>query len=77
MAEKVAKTNIQKESGYLYFIDKDGDVSKAQMSRGKVSSEKKAPEKVSKCSISKESGYLYFVDKDGDVSKAKMSRGRS
>ena len=34
MATKVLKCNIKKESGYLYFIDKDGDVAKAKMARG-------------------------------------------
>ena len=34
MATKVLKCKIKKESGYLYFIDKDGDVAKAKMARG-------------------------------------------
>jgi hypothetical protein len=33
MAEKVAKAGVQKESGYLYFVDKNGDVSRAKMAR--------------------------------------------
>lgn len=33
---KVAKVGITKESGMLYFVDKDGDISKAPMTRGKV-----------------------------------------
>jgi hypothetical protein len=35
MAQKVAKVGIKKEPGYLYFIDKDGDVARAKMLRGK------------------------------------------
>lgn len=31
MSEKVAVVGITKEEGYLYFVDKDGDISKAQM----------------------------------------------
>jgi len=31
---KVAKVGIKKEPGFLYFIDKDGDVSKVKMNRG-------------------------------------------
>lgn len=34
MAQKVCKCGIKKESGYLYFVDTDGDVSKAKMARG-------------------------------------------
>ena len=34
MAEKVCKCGIKKEPGYLYFVDKQGDVSRAKMARG-------------------------------------------
>ncbi|MCD5401926.1 hypothetical protein LR013_05000 [candidate division NPL-UPA2 bacterium] len=34
MAEKVAKVGVQKEAGYLYFVDKKGDISRAKMARG-------------------------------------------
>lgn len=32
--EKVMKCGIKKEDGYLYFIDKEGDISRAKLSRG-------------------------------------------
>jgi len=34
MAEKVAKVGVQKKKGYLYFVDKKGNVSCAKMVRG-------------------------------------------
>ena len=34
-AEVVAKCGVTRESGWLYFIDKDGDVSRAKMARGR------------------------------------------
>lgn len=34
MAQKVCKCGIKRESGYLYFVDKQGDVSRAKMARG-------------------------------------------
>lgn len=76
MAEKVEKVGVSKEAGYLYFVDKQGDISRAPMVRGGSSAGKKGTEKVAKAGVSKESGYLYFVDKQGDVSRAKMARGR-
>ncbi|MBU1030502.1 MAG: hypothetical protein ABIC91_02720 [Nanoarchaeota archaeon] len=76
MAEKVAKVGVKKEAGYLYFVDKNGDVSRAVMARGGGKKGKAKPEKVAKAGVRKESGYLYFVDKNGDVSRAKMARGR-
>jgi len=36
MAEKVAKVGVKKESGYLYFVDRQGDISRARMARGGV-----------------------------------------
>jgi len=72
MAEKIAKIGVKREEGYLYFIDKNGDVSKAKMARGGKKGGK--PTKVAKAGVKKEKGYLYFLDKNGDVSRAKMVR---
>ncbi len=70
MAEKVHKAGIEREQGYLYYIDKQGDISRAKMARGGKKGGK--PEKVAKVGIKKQSGYLYFLDKKGDISRAKM-----
>ena len=35
MAQVVAKANVKKEKGYLYFIDKKGNVARAKMARGR------------------------------------------
>lgn len=74
MAQKVAKVGVKKQYGYLYFVDKAGDVSRAPMAR--AGAKKGKAEKVAKAGVKKEKGYLYFLDKDGDVSRAKMARGR-
>ena len=73
MAQKVKKLGIKRTKGYLYYVDKKGDVSCAKMARGK--SKGGSPKKVEKCGIERKAGYLYFVDKQGDVSCAKMKRG--
>jgi hypothetical protein len=73
MAEKVAKVGVKREKGYLYYVDKQGDVSCAKMARG--GKKGGSPKKVAKCGIKRKEGYLYFVDKKGDVSCAKMKRG--
>ena len=41
--EKVVKVGITKEPGYLYYVDKEGDISKTKMMRG---GKKKARENV-------------------------------
>ncbi|MDD4909969.1 MAG: hypothetical protein PHR44_04730 [Candidatus Omnitrophica bacterium] len=73
MATKVVKLGIKRKKGYLYYVDKKGDVSCAKMARGK--SKGGSPQKVEKCGIERKAGYLYFIDKKGDVSCAKMVRG--
>ncbi len=73
MAEKVAKVGVKKQDGFLYFVDKTGDISRAKMARAGKKGGK--TEKVAKVGVKKASGYLYFVDKTGDVSRAKMVRG--
>ena len=74
MAEKVKNTGIIKEPGFLYFLDKNGHVSKTKMARG--SDKSGTPEVVANAGVQRESGWLYFIDKDGDISRAKMARGR-
>tara|TARA_Y100000310_G_scaffold196876_1_gene196971 strand:- start:12441 stop:12686 length:246 start_codon:yes stop_codon:yes gene_type:complete len=74
MAQKVAKVGVKREKGYLYFLDKKGNVSRAKMARGKKRGKSKI-QVVAKVGVKKKSGYLYFIDKKGDVSMAKMVRG--
>ena len=75
MAEVVCKCGIKRESGYLYFVNKDGNSARVQMARaGKKSSKKQ--EVVHNCGIKRKEGYLYFVDKKGNAAMAKMARGR-
>jgi hypothetical protein len=74
MAEKVNTCGVKKEKGFLYYLDKQGDVSRSKMARaGKGGGN---AEKVANVNVKRESGYLYFIDKDGDVARAIMARGR-
>lgn len=73
MAEKVTKVGVKKAPGYLYFVDKKGNVARAKMARGGKKGGK--VEVVAKVGVKKKPGYLYFIDKKGDISAAKMARG--
>lgn len=75
MAEKVAKVGVKRETGFLYYIDKQGDISRAVMARGGKKGGK--PKKVAKVGVKKEKGFLYFLDKKGDVSRAMMVNAKS
>jgi len=72
MSEKIAKAGIKREKGYLYYLDKQGDVSRAKMARG--GKKGGGPTKVLKVGVKRKPGFLYFIDKQGDVSAAKMAR---
>ena len=74
MAKKVAKVGVKKQKGYLYFVDKKGNVARAKMARGKKKSAGKI-EVVAKVGVKKQGGMLYFIDKQGDISCAVMARG--
>ncbi len=76
MGEKVARVGVDKEEGWLYFVDKQGDVSRSKMARGGGSQGSTKREKVARVGVDKEEGYLYYVDGDGDVARARMARGR-
>jgi hypothetical protein len=73
MSSKVAKLGIKKESGWLYYLDKKGNISRAKMGRGRKPSKVK-PQVVAKVGVKRQKGFLYFVDKLGDLAAAKMSR---
>ncbi len=74
MAEVVKSTGVSKESGYLYYLDKNGNVSRSKMARaGKGGGN---AEKVADAGVTRESGYLYYIDKNGDVARSPMARGR-
>ena len=73
MATKVAKVGLKKEDGWLYYLDKKGNVSRAKMGRGRKPSRVK-PQTVAKVGVKRQTGFLYFIDKQGDVSMATMSR---
>jgi len=65
--KKVIKCGIKREKGFMYFIDKDGDVSKFPRGGGRKT-------KVEKCGLKREKGFLYFIDKGGDIACAAMKR---
>ncbi len=70
MPEKVAKVGVPKQRGFLYFLDKEGDISRAKMVRRGSTSPVDPPEKVQPCGVKKENGWLYFIDKEGDVARS-------
>lgn len=74
MGKVLVKCGIKRESGYLYFINKQGHVARVKMKRAGTKGSFKQ-EVLEKCGIKREPGMLYYVDKQGNVAAAVMSRG--
>ena len=74
MALVVLKAGIKREKGWLYFLDKKGNIARVKMTVGRKRPTSK-PQTVLKCALRKENGFLYFIDKDGNVGRAKLKRG--
>ena len=75
MAERVkeaANVVIERQEGFLYYIDKDGDVSRVKMARGGKKGGRPSKVPNGKVGIKKEKGYLYFLDKKGHIARARM-----
>ena len=71
----VAKTGLSKEPGYLYFLDKNGDVARVEMAR-RGQKINKRHEVLVKLGVKRKQGYLYYIDGSGNVAQAKMARGQ-
>ncbi|MBN2880728.1 hypothetical protein JXM83_01625 [Candidatus Woesearchaeota archaeon] len=74
MAGKVvAKLGVERESGFLYFIDKSGDVARAPMKRGNSKANGKK-QVVAKAGVTRKKGFMYYLDKSGNVCEVSMNR---
>lgn len=72
-AKVVAKTGIVREPGYLYFVDKNGNVARAKASVGGKKGGGKT-QVVEKVGVKKKKGCMYFIDKKGNVAEVSMNR---
>ncbi len=75
MANTVCKCGIKRESGWLYYVDKNGNAARVTMKRAGKPYKKKI-EVMHKCGIKRKNGCLYYVDAKGNVAETKMARGR-
>ncbi|MBU0666603.1 MAG: hypothetical protein ABIC91_07455 [Nanoarchaeota archaeon] len=73
--KKVLPTNVIREKGYLYFVDKEGDISRVKRATSRADKGPKLHEKVLKVGVKKEPEYLYYVNKNGKIGRSKMARG--
>ncbi len=67
----IHRSGIVRKPGFLYYIDKQGDISCCQMKQGKRAAGK--PSKVLRSGIWKTKGFLYFVSKQGHICRMRMT----
>ncbi|MBI4456771.1 MAG: hypothetical protein HY644_12845 [Acidobacteria bacterium] len=68
MAEKVERTGVKREKGYVYFINQEGDICRAKMGQ------KGNKERIRQIGLHREKGFLYFIDAEGDISRSPLKR---
>ena len=59
---------LTREKGYIYFVDKDGDVSRTKVPPGHHSI-KYPHRKVVRLGVKRKKNYWYFLDKKGQVTE--------
>lgn len=74
MGEVLVKCGVKRAPGYLYFMDKKGNVARVKMARGGGKKGKQKQEVLVKTGIKRQEGYLYYIDAKGNVCRAKMAR---
>ncbi|MFH1590215.1 MAG: hypothetical protein ABIB43_06630 [archaeon] len=67
---------VDREKGWLYFIDKQGDIARVKMARSRSDTGPKKHEKVKKIGVKKEKGFLYYVNKEGCIDRSPMQRNK-
>jgi hypothetical protein len=66
---KLVRTRIARERGFIYFVDRDGDVASIPApGRGA-----RRARKLLRTGLERQPGYLYFIDRDGDVSRSPLA----
>ena len=74
MRKVILKTAVKREKGFLYFLDRNGDVAKVPMKRAGQKANKKQTV-VAKAGVKRKDGYLYYIDSAGNICEAVMQRG--
>jgi hypothetical protein len=68
-SKKAARVGVEREPGFVYFVDPDGDIARAALGVQRLG----APRKVVRLGIRRDPAYLYFIDDDGDVARVKRA----
>ncbi|MBT3406951.1 hypothetical protein HN419_07385 [Candidatus Woesearchaeota archaeon] len=73
MAKVVYKSDVTRKPGFLYFIDKKGNICHVGMARGGKKS-RSGPKVVEKAGVKRKKGCLYYLDKNANVCEVTMNR---
>lgn len=67
---------LRRETGWLYFLDKNCNVARSRMvsAAGKGKGKNREAEVIIETDVSREEGWLYFIGKDGNVWRTELQR---
>ena len=68
-SQKTARIGVEREPGFVYFVDPDGDVARAALGATRLG----VACKVARLGMKRDPAYLYFIDDDGDVARVKRA----
>lgn len=71
--EILYQTNIVRESGFLYFLNSEGDLCRRRIA---IKGERPQEEVLLEFKIKFMKGWLYYLDKDSNVVKTKMAKSK-
>ena len=72
--ELVCNTAIKRETGFLYYLNSEGDLVRSPMAVGQNKPDKSKIEVMAKLGVKKEKGYLYYLAGDGNMYRTRMFR---
>lgn len=72
----VSHIELNREKGYLYFVDGDGDISRTKRSTGHYR-ERHPHEKVMSLGLKKKPGMWYFISSNGDIIQQNPNKGKT
>jgi hypothetical protein len=59
----IKKVGIQRQAGYIYFVDTEGDITRVRFGNKRIESR----EKVFKLGLKKNPAYYYYLDGRGNL----------
>ena len=68
-SQKAARIGVEREPGFVYFVDPDGDVARAALGATRLG----VARKLVRLGLRRDPAYLYFIDGAGHVARVRRA----